>query len=113
MNEMFERAILHPGFAVVETLSECTMFYPGAFDNGNPRKGGAFELVDEEARDMESIPDAIELSQDLDPGKFGVYYESRRPTKNELEREWLTDAQSKIGDLTQRDLLRQRFASMR
>ena len=34
MNEMFERAILHPGFAVVETLSECTMFYPGAFDSG-------------------------------------------------------------------------------
>ena len=113
MNEMFERAILHPGFSVVETLSECTMFFPGAFDDGNPRKGGAFDLVDEEAQDLESIAAAMELSQDLSPGKFGVYYETKRPTKNELEREWLTDAQSKIGDLSQRDLLRQRFASMR
>ena len=53
------------------------------------------------------------LTADLSPGKFGVYYETQRPTKNELEREWLTDAQSKIGDATQKDLLRQRFASMR
>ena len=89
------------------------MFFPGAFDDGNPRKGGAFDLVDEEAQDLESIAAAMELSQDLSPGKFGVYYETKRPTKNELEREWLTDAQSKIGDLSQRDLLRQRFASMR
>ncbi|MDA8991983.1 tyrosine--tRNA ligase, partial [Akkermansiaceae bacterium] len=55
MNAMFERAILHPGFAVVETLSECTMFYPGAFDDGNPRKGGTFDLVDEETQEMDSI----------------------------------------------------------
>ena len=113
MNEMFERAILHPGFAVVETLSECTMFNPGSFDDSNPRKGGVFELVDEENQDLESVAAAMELSRDLSPGKFGVYYETRRPTKNELEREWLAEAQRKTGDLSQRDLLRQRFASMR
>ena len=112
MNEMFERAILHPGFGAVETLSECTLFNPGSFDDSIPRKGGVFELVDEETQDLESIG-AIELSQDLSPGKFGVFYETRRPTKNELAREWLTDAQSKIGDLSQQDLLRQRYASMR
>ena len=87
MNEMFERAILHPGFAVVETLSECTMFNPGSFDDGNPRKGGVFDLVDEETQDLESIAAAMDLSQNLSPGKFGVYYETKRPTKNELERE--------------------------
>jgi len=113
MNEMFERAILHPGFAVVETLSECTMFNPGSFDDSIPRKGGVFDLVNEEEQDLESVAAAMDLSQDLSPGKFGVYYETKRPTKNELEREWLTDARSKIGDLSERDLLRQRFASMR
>ena len=113
MNEMFERAIIHPGFAVVETLSECTMFNPGSFDDSIPRKGGVFDLVNEEDQDLESIAAAMDLSQDLSPGKFGVYYETKRPTKNELEREWLTDARSKVGDLSERDLLRQRFASMR
>lgn len=116
MNEMFERAILHPGFAVVETLSECTMFYPGAFDDGNPRKGGAFELVDETSRDMASTAEAMALAEETEngpPGKFGVYLEAHRPTKNDLENEWLRDAQAKTADLAQKDLLRQRFAAMR
>lgn len=116
MNEMFERAILHPGFAVVETLSECTMFYPGAFDDGIPRKGGTFELVDETSRDMTSTSEAMALAEETltaPPGKFGVYLESHRPTKNELENQWLIDAQAKTADLAQKDLLRQRFATMR
>lgn len=113
MNEMFERAILHPGFAVVETLSECTMFNPGSFDSSIPRKGGTFDLVDEATHDKQSITAAIELSQDLNPGKFGVFFETHRPTKNELERAWLNDARQKVGDRSEKDLLRQRFASMR
>jgi 2-oxoglutarate ferredoxin oxidoreductase subunit beta len=116
MNEMFERAILHPGFAVVETLSECTMFYPGAFDDGIPRKGGTFELVDETSRDMTSTAEAMALAEEAEqapPGKFGVYLETHRPTKNELENQWLVDAQAKTADLSRKDLLRQRFASMR
>ena len=113
MNEMFERAILHPGFAVVETLSECTMFYPGAFDDGNPRKGGEFNLVDEEAQDLESTAAAMELAELEAPGKFGVFFETKRPTKNELERAWIQDAQSKAPDLAGQDLLRQSFASLR
>ena len=39
MCDMFQRAILHDGFSVVECLSECVMFYPGAFDDAVPRKG--------------------------------------------------------------------------
>ncbi|MDE0826247.1 MAG: thiamine pyrophosphate-dependent enzyme [Akkermansiaceae bacterium] len=113
MNEMFERAILHPGFAVVETLSECTMFYPGAFDDGNPRKGGKFDLVDEKTQDMESNLAALELAELEAPGKFGVFLEKQRPTKNEGERAWIADAQAKAADLSEKDLLRQRFAAMR
>jgi 2-oxoglutarate ferredoxin oxidoreductase subunit beta len=113
MNEMFERAILHPGFAVVETLSECTMFYPGAFDSGNPRKGGAFELVDEETQDLTSMAAAMELAQDNTPGKFGVYFEDRQPTKNEQEWQWVKEAQAAAPDLVGKDLLRKHFASLR
>jgi 2-oxoglutarate ferredoxin oxidoreductase subunit beta len=113
MNEMFERAILHPGFSVVETLSECTMFYPGAFDDAIPRKGGEFNLVDEETHDKQSIGAAIELSQDLTPGKFGVYYETRRDTKNELEEAWVKEASAHHSGSSQKDILRQSFAGMR
>jgi 2-oxoglutarate/2-oxoacid ferredoxin oxidoreductase subunit beta len=113
MNEMFERSILHPGFAIVETLSECTMFYPGAFDDGNPRKGGVFELVDETTQDLTSTAAALALAEDNSPGKFGVYYKVKRPTKNELEWEWVNDAQSKTPDLSGKDLLRKRSAAMR
>lgn len=113
MNEMFERAILHPGFSVVETLSECTMFYPGAFDDSTPRKGGVYDLVDEQTHDKESIAAAMELSQDLTPGKFGVYYETRRDTKNELEQAWVTDAQAAHEGLSDQEILRKSFARMR
>ncbi len=113
MNEMFERAILHPGFAVVETLSECTMFYPGSFDAGNPRRGGVFDLVDEGARDMESTATAMALAEEDFPGKFGVYYETRRPTKNEREWQWIEDSKANSPDLSDKDLLRKRFAGMR
>src|SRR6187549_3398004 len=44
--QMIERAMDHQGFRVIEGLSERVEFYPGAFDAGNPRKGGAFSLVE-------------------------------------------------------------------
>jgi len=112
MNEMFERAILHPGFAVVETLSECSMFFPGSFDSSIPRKGGEFELVDETNRNMESTAEAMTLAEDDHPGKFGVYLETRRPTKNELERAWLEDEQAKYVGVSDKEFLRKTFKSM-
>src|SRR3989442_11432184 len=42
--EMMEKAMQHDGFSVIESLSECTEFYPGAFHAANPRKGGVFNL---------------------------------------------------------------------
>lgn len=113
MNSMFERAILHNGFSVVETLSECTMFYPGSFDSSNPRKGGEFDLVDEETQKMDDIAAAMALTEDTSPGKFGVYYETQRATKNENENAWVKDAQAAHKDLSGQDILRKSFARMR
>ena len=112
MNEMFERAILHNGFSVVETLSECTMFYPGSFDDSIPRKGGEFNLVEEE-HNREDLAAAMELTNDLSPGKFGIYYEADRPTKNENEMTWVKDAQEAHAGLSDQDILRKSFARMK
>jgi 2-oxoglutarate/2-oxoacid ferredoxin oxidoreductase subunit beta len=113
MNQMFERAILHDGFSVVECLSECVMFYPGAFDDGNPRKGGAFDLIDEAQHNKESDVAAWHLADLPAPGKFGVFYEVKRPTKNAMERQWIADTQAKLGGTSQKDLLKKRFEAMR
>ena len=112
MNEMFERAILHKGFSVVETLSECTMFYPGSFDDSIPRKGGEFNLVDE-SHDKQDMASAMALTNDLTPGKFGVYFETERDTKNDLEGAWVKDAQAAHAGLSDQDILRKSFARLR
>ena len=90
MTEMFSRAINHKGFSVVEVLSECTMFYKGAFDDGNPRKGGTFEIIEEKTgdgsdednnrHDVTSETDAYALADLQYPGKFGVFYQKERPS---------------------------------
>lgn len=113
MEAMFERAIRHDGFSVVECLSECVMFYPGAFDSSTPRKGGVYELVDETQHDVTNEVAAFDLAGDLAPGKFGVYYEVNRPSKNELEQKWIDDTQAKLGGVSQKEILRKRFEAMR
>ncbi|MDF1658595.1 MAG: thiamine pyrophosphate-dependent enzyme [Verrucomicrobiales bacterium] len=123
MMAVFERAILHPGFSVVEVLSECVVFYPGIFDDGNPRKGGDFELIDEkrwddseEDKDRHDVGDenaAYQLATLQYPGKFGVFYETDRPTKNQLEQQWIDSSKEKVGDASTADLIGSRFASMK
>ena len=123
MMQVFERAILPPGFSVVEVLSECVVFYPGIFDDGNPRKGGEFEIIEEKVGDGSSEDDArhdvtdgnaaYELASLQYPGKFGVFYQDRRPTKNELEQNWIDSSQEKVGDASTADLISARFASMK
>jgi len=122
MMEVMERAILHPGFSVVEILSECVVFYKGAFDEANPRKEGEFGLIEEkkwddtpedEARhDVTDYAAAMALCEEEWPGRFGVYYVNDRPTKNVLEQRWIDDSKAKIGDATTKDLLTQRFSQM-
>ncbi len=123
MMEVFERAILHPGFSVVEVLSECVVFYPGAFDAGNPRKGGAFDLIEErkwddtpedaERHDVSDENAAYQLASLPFPGKFGVFYETDRPTKNQLEQIWIDASREKVGNASAADLLTTRFAAMK
>ena len=113
MNQMFERAILHDGFSVVECMSECTMFYPGAFDDAVPRKGGVFETIDETQHDTSSDVAAWALADLPAPGKYGVFYQETRPTKNAMERNYIAETQAKLGGASQKDLLRKRFESMR
>ncbi len=113
MEEIFTRAINHDGFSVVECLSECVMFYPGAFDDSTPRKGGTYDLIDETQHDVTDDVAAFKLADNLAPGKFGVYYQVDRPNKNALEQKWIDDTQAKIGGVSQKDLLKKRFEAMR
>jgi 2-oxoglutarate ferredoxin oxidoreductase subunit beta len=123
MMEMFERAIRHNGFSVVEVLSECVVFYPGAFDEGNPRKGGEFITLEEkkwdntpEDADRHDVGDnsaAFALANEEWPGRFGVYYETDRPTKNQLEQKWIDEMQAKVKGASTADLLKKRFDAMK
>lgn len=123
MMAVFERAILHPGFSVVEVLSECVVFYPGIFDDGNPRKGGEFDVIEEkkwdntpedlERHDVTDENAAYQLASLQYPGKFGVFYESDRPTKNQLEQQWIDSTREKQGEVSAADLLAARFAAMK
>lgn len=113
MEQMFERAILHDGFSVVECLSECVMFYASAFDDSTPRKGGTFTPIDEAEHDVTDENAAFKLAENLTPGKFGVYYKVDRPTKNALEQKWIDDTQSKMGTMTPKDVLKKRLETMR
>jgi 2-oxoglutarate ferredoxin oxidoreductase subunit beta len=123
MMEMYERAILHPGFSVVQTLSECVVFNAGSFDDSNPRKGGIFDTIeekkwdnseeDERRHDVTDEGAAFALAEDQYPGKFGVFFEVDRPSKNTLEQQWIDASQERVGDAKPADLLRQRFAIMK
>lgn len=106
--EMMERALDHDGFSVIECLSECTEFFPGAFDSANPRKGGQFQLVPPD-HDVTDEVAAYRLALAPPPGYFGVFYQVKRPTKNALEAGIITQARQKIGAATPQELLQKTF----
>ena len=123
MMMVFERAMKHDGFAVVECLSECVEFYEGAFNASNPRKGGVFTTIDEkkwdntpedEARhDVTDEVAAYRLAQLPFPGVFGVFYENDRPSKNTLERKLVDTARERTQGAPALDLLKATFAKMK
>jgi 2-oxoglutarate ferredoxin oxidoreductase subunit beta len=106
--EMFEAAMDHDGFSVIEVLSECTEFYPGAFDAANPRKGGVFTLVPKDHNVTDEVA-AYKLAMESFPGTFGVYYKVSRPTKNALEAGLIRDAKSKVNNAGPAELLQKTF----
>lgn len=113
MMNIFERAILHDGFSVVECLSECVMFYPAAFDDSLPRKGGVWDTIDETQHDVTDEGAAFKLADMPAPGKFGLFYQTQRPTKNFSEHNYIADTQAKLGGATQKDILKKRLEVMR
>jgi len=123
MIEMMERAARHDGFSVVEILSECVEFYPGAFDAGNPRKGGQFRLIQEKKNDgtpedaLRHDPSdelaAHRLASEPWPGLFGVFYQVKRPTKNRLEADLIARAREKTKGASDLALLQASLARLR
>jgi 2-oxoglutarate ferredoxin oxidoreductase subunit beta len=106
--EMMDKAIKHDGFSVIECLSECTEFYPGAFDAGNPRKGGEFKLVPAD-HDVTDEVAAYKLASAPFPGYFGVFHQVQRPTKNALEAGIINAARAKTNNATPSELLQKTF----
>ena len=123
MIQVIERAMDHDGFSVVECLSECVEFYPGAFDPANPRKGGEFKLIDEKKWDGTSedevrhdVTDELAAYRLADlpfPGLFGVFFESDRPTKNAFERKLVETTRAKLGAPSDLELLQGTFNRMK
>ena len=124
MVDMMTRAAKHPGFSVVEILSECVEFYAGAFDSSIPRKGGTWSLIQEkkndgtpEDADRHDVTDevaAFKLAGQAWPGSFGVFYESNaRKTKNVLEAELVTKARERTKNASDLQLLQSTFSKMR
>ena len=123
MTEMMLRAAKHPGFSVVEILSECVEFYEGAFDSSVPRKGGKFTLIEEKKHDgtpedaaRHDVTDevaAFKLASLEWPGAFGVFYETTRPTKNQLEAGLIARTREKTKNAPDLALLQSTFARMR
>jgi 2-oxoglutarate/2-oxoacid ferredoxin oxidoreductase subunit beta len=123
MTEMMERAARHDGFSVVEILSECVEFYPGAFDAANPRKSGAFTIIEEKKHD--GSPEDVLRHDPADevaafhlatcpwPGVFGVFYETNRPTKNRLEADLIARSREKTAGKSELQILQSTFARMR
>lgn len=110
--EMMEAAMDHQGFSFVECLSECVEFYPGAFNDSNPRKGGEFNLVPEDHDASDEIA-AYRLAGEDFPGKFGIFYKTDRPTKNDLETKINRDAQERVKGLQPWEILQQNFNRMK
>ena len=109
--EMMEKAMAHDGFSVIECLSECTEFYPGAFDAANPRKGGAFNLVPAD-HDVKDEIGAYKLAMTPFPGYFGVFYQEQRPTKNAQEAKLIADQQARAENAKPLELLQKTFARL-
>lgn len=109
--EMMEKAMAHDGFSVIECLSECTEFYPGAFDAANPRKGGVFALVPPE-HDVTDEVAAYKLAMAPFPGYFGVFYHTQRPTKNALEAKLIADSRTRTENAPPVELLQKTFARL-
>lgn len=110
--KMMDAAMDHDGFSVIECLSECTEFYPGAFNASNPRKGGTFTEVPED-HDVTDEVAAFKLATKPFPGYFGVFYQVNRPTKNANEAAIQSAMKEKVKGLQDWQILQKTFDRMK
>jgi len=110
--QMMEAAMDHDGFSFIECLSECVEFYEGSFDASNPRKGGKFDLVPAD-HDVTNEMAAYKLADEDFPGKFGIFYQVKRPTKNAMEAKVIGDTQTKVSGLKDWQILQKSFDRMK
>lgn len=106
--QMMEAAMDHDGFSFVECLSECVEFYEGAFDASNPRKGGVFNLVPSD-HDVTNEQAAYKLADEGFPGRFGLFYQVKKPTKNIKETGINNSAMEKVKGLKDWQILQKSF----
>lgn len=119
--EMLQRAFEHPGFAVIECLSECTQFNRGSFEGLNPRKGGTFNIIDEkkfdgtpedeERHDTTDEVAAYKLADEAYPGHFGVFVQKKMPTKSEMEQGLIDHVRSPNPEWSDRQFLEKSLKS--
>jgi len=110
--QMMEAALQHEGFSFIECLSECVEFYEGAFDAANPRKGGVFNTVPAN-HDVTDEVAAYQLADAPFPGYFGIFYQVKRPTRNQREQEIIQAAREKVKHLQDWQILQQTFDRMK
>lgn len=110
--ETMEAAMHHDGFSVIECLSECVEFYPGAFDSANPRKGGQFLTVPAD-HDVTNEAAAYKLADAPFPGYFGVFYNVNRPSKNAREARVNATAMEKVKGLKDWQILKKTMERMK
>ena len=123
MTEMIEKAMDHEGFSVVHVLSDCAEFFGDAFDSANPRKGGAFKLIEEKKFDGTPEDDArhdvtdevaaYRIADEPFPGYFGVVFDVKRATKNNLEETWMKSVRGKTAGQSDLEILQQSFDRMK
>ena len=87
-------------------------FFAGAFDASNPRKGGEFSLVPEDHDPIDEAAAYALASEDF-PGRFGIFYQMQRPTKNALEAGVIEAAQGKFEGKAAPDILQATFNRMK
>jgi 2-oxoglutarate ferredoxin oxidoreductase subunit beta len=109
---MMESAMDHEGFSFIQCLSECVEFYAGAFDASNPRKGGEFKEVPADHDPTDEVA-AYRLGGEPFPGRFGIFYQVTRPTKNALEAKINAEAQGKVQGLEPWQILQKTFDRMK
>ncbi len=110
--QMMEAAMDHDGFSFIECLSECIEFFPGAFDAATPRKGGKFDLMPEDHDKTDEVA-AYKIAGEPFPGKFGIFYQVNKPTKNANEAKIVTSMQEKFKGQEAAQILQKTFDRMK